>query len=115
MSRRSGQGVRTITTTHKLSKYFSRIRDLVFAEKFKEAEKIVDDHFYGIPKSQEAYQPIGDLILSFPDTNVTDYRRELDMETGVAKISYRQGDASIHTSGIRFLARPGSCRSYQFR
>jgi alpha-L-fucosidase 2 len=73
--------------------YFSRIRDLVFAEKFKEAEKMVDDHFYGIPKSQEAYQPIGDLILSFPDANVTDYRRELDMETGVATISYRQGDA----------------------
>ena len=75
--------------------YFSRIRELVFAEKFKEAEKMVDDHFYGIPKSQEAYQPIGDLILSFPDANVTDYRRELDMETGVATINYRQGDAVI--------------------
>ena len=75
--------------------YFPRIRDLVFGEKYKEAEKMADDHFYGIPKSQEAYQPIGDLVLSFPDVNVTDYRRELDMETGVATVSYHQDDAVI--------------------
>ncbi len=76
-------------------KYFAQIRDLVFADKFQEAEKLANEHFYGIPKSQEAYQPIGDLLLSFADANVTDYRRELDMETGVAKVSYRQGDAVI--------------------
>jgi alpha-L-fucosidase 2 len=74
-------------------RYFPQIRDLVFAEKFQEAEKMANDHFYGIPKSQEAYQPIGDLLLSFADANITDYRRELDMETGVVKVSYRQGDA----------------------
>ncbi|MEJ2078431.1 MAG: DUF1593 domain-containing protein [Acidobacteriota bacterium] len=76
-------------------KYFAQIRDLVFADKFQEAEQLVNEHFYGIPKSQEAFQPIGDLLLSFADTNVTDYRRELDMETGVATVSYRQGDAVI--------------------
>ena len=52
-------------------------------------------HFWGIPKAQEAYQPIGDLILTFESTNFTDYRRELDMETGIAKVSYRSGDAVI--------------------
>ena len=76
-------------------KYFAQIRDLVFADKFQEAERMANDHFWGIPKSQEAYQPIGDLLLSFSDADVTDYRRELDMETGVAKVSYRQGDAVI--------------------
>ena len=76
-------------------KYFPQIRDLVFADKLQEAEKMADDHFFGIPKAQEAYQPIGDLVLTFPDTNFTDYRRELDMETGVARVSYRQGDALI--------------------
>jgi len=75
--------------------YFARIRDLVFAEKFQEAERMVNDHFYGKPKAQEAYQPIGDLLLSFGATNVTEYRRELDMETGIAKVSYRSGDAVI--------------------
>jgi alpha-L-fucosidase 2 len=76
-------------------KYFPQIRDLVFADKFQEAEKMANDHFWGIPKAQEAYQPIGDLLLSFGTTNFTDYRRELDMETGVAKVSYRSGDAVI--------------------
>jgi alpha-L-fucosidase 2 len=75
--------------------YFPQIRDLVFAGKFQEAERMVNDRFYGKPKAQEAYQPIGDLLLSFGATNFTDYRRELDMETGVAKITYRQGDAVI--------------------
>jgi alpha-L-fucosidase 2 len=46
-------------------KYFPMIRDLVFAEKYKEAEKMVNDHFYGIPANQQAYQPIGDLLLDF--------------------------------------------------
>ncbi len=68
---------------------------MVFASKFQEAEKLANDHFWGIPKAQEAYQPIGDLILSFGSTSFTDYRRTLDMETGIAKVSYRIGDAVI--------------------
>jgi len=67
--------------------YFPQIRDLVFADKFQEAEKMVNDHFYGKPKAQEAYQPIGDLLLSFGSTNFTDYRRELDLATGLAALS----------------------------
>ena len=44
-------------------KYFEKIKDLVFADKFQEAEKMADEHFYGIPAAQQAYQPIGDLLL----------------------------------------------------
>jgi alpha-L-fucosidase 2 len=75
--------------------HFPKIRDLVFADKFQEAEKMANEHFWGIPKAQEAYQPIGDLVLSFDAINVTAYRRELDLETGVAKVTYRSGDAVI--------------------
>ena len=46
-------------------KYFGQIRDLVFADKFQEAEKLVDEHFFGVPAAQQAYQPLGDLLLSF--------------------------------------------------
>jgi alpha-L-fucosidase 2 len=77
-------------------KYFAQIRDLVFAGKFQEAEKMADDHFWGIPKAQQAYQPLGDLQLAFDGVeNVTDYRRELDMESGVAKVTFRAGDATF--------------------
>ncbi|MFC1761084.1 glycoside hydrolase N-terminal domain-containing protein [Planctomycetota bacterium] len=76
--------------------YFPKIRDLVFAEKFQEAEKMADEHFFGIPKWQHAFMPIGDLMLSFNGAgNVTDYYRELDMETGVAKLTYSDGDANF--------------------
>jgi alpha-L-fucosidase 2 len=46
-------------------KYYPRIKELVFAEKFQEAEKMVNEHFWGIPKAQQAYQPLGDLLLDF--------------------------------------------------
>jgi alpha-L-fucosidase 2 len=76
--------------------YFPQIRDLVFAGKFQEAERMADEHFWGIPKAQQAYQPIGDLLLKFDGaTPIQDYRRELDMETGITKVSYRVGDASF--------------------
>ena len=76
--------------------YFPQIRDLVFGGKFQDAEKMSDDHFWGIPKGQQAYEPIGDLLLKFDGAdNVQDYRRELDMETGMAKVSYRVGDATF--------------------
>lgn len=87
--------------------YFPMIRQLVAEQRFQEAEKMADDHFFGEPKAQQAYQPLGDLLLSFvyglpgnrgqvaltgvpgqPD-EVSDYRRELNMKTGIVKIRYR--------------------------
>jgi alpha-L-fucosidase 2 len=76
--------------------YFPRIRDLVFSGKYQEAEKMVDEHFYGIPAAQQAYQPLGDLMLSFDNIDgAEDYRRELDMETGITKVSYRCGKVTF--------------------
>ncbi len=75
-------------------RYFGRIRDLVVAGKFQEAEKLVDEHFQGVPAAQQAYQPLGDLLLSFDgEQTAMDYRRELDLETGIALVRYRVGDA----------------------
>jgi len=47
-------------------KYFPQIRDLVFAGKFQEAEKMADEHFYGVPAAQQAFQPWA--ICCFPST-----------------------------------------------
>jgi alpha-L-fucosidase 2 len=76
--------------------YFPKIRDLVFAGKFQEAEQMADQHFFGVPAAQQAFQPLGDLLLQFDGIdNPGEYHRELDLETGVAKISYRAGDAEF--------------------
>jgi len=75
-------------------RYFPQIRDLVFAGKFQEAERMADTNFYGRPAAQQAFQPLGDLLLTVDGVEqAEDYRRELDMETGVAKIAFRVGDA----------------------
>ena len=78
-------------------KYFNKIKDLVFADKFSEAEKMVDEHFYGKPVGQQAYQPIGDLLLNFKVTgdSIRDYYRELDMETGIVKVTYKEGNVKM--------------------
>ncbi len=77
--------------------YFDNIKDLVFADKFKEAEKMVNGHFYGKPAAQQAYEPLGDLLLNFTVSgdSIKDYYRELDMETGVVKVSYKEGDVKM--------------------
>ena len=71
--------------------YYDQIKELMYAKKYKEAEKLVDEHFYGKPANQQTYVPVGDLLLDFkPGAEVTDYYRELDMETGVVKVNYTQ-------------------------
>ena len=79
------------------NKYFEKIKNLVFDDKYKEAEKLADEHFYGIPAAQQAYQPVGDLLLDFKETgdSIKDYYRELDMETGIVKVSYTDGDVKM--------------------
>ena len=77
--------------------YFDKIKELVFEGKFKEAEVMVNEHFYGRPVAQQAYQPLGDLLLDFSMSgdSIRDYYRELDMETGVVKVSYTDGDVKM--------------------
>ncbi|MDR2497143.1 MAG: glycoside hydrolase family 95 protein [Tannerellaceae bacterium] len=72
-------------------KYFPQIRDLVFDGKFKEAEKMADEHFYGKPVGQQAYEPLGDLRLLFYGVDANEvgrYVRDLDMATGITSVSY---------------------------
>jgi alpha-L-fucosidase 2 len=77
--------------------YFGQIKDLVFESKYEEAEKLADEHFYGKPGTQQAYQPLGDLLIDFAVSgdSIKDYYRELDMETGIVSISYTDGDVKM--------------------
>ncbi len=78
--------------------YFEKIKQLAFADKFNEAEKMANEHFYGKPAAQQAYQPLGDFILNFKETgdSIKDYYRQLDLETGVVNISYTIGKVKMH-------------------
>jgi alpha-L-fucosidase 2 len=75
-------------------KYFRQVKDLVFADKFKEAEKMADEHFYGKPVGQAAYEPLGNLEFLFygiDDAETSNYRRSLDMGNGITSVSFSYG------------------------
>lgn len=73
-------------------------RELIFAGKYKEAEKLIDAKMLG--RRTESYQPLGDLWLEQGDpatetdrSGLRGFRRELDLVTGVATTVYRIGEA----------------------
>jgi alpha-L-fucosidase 2 len=71
------------------------IRRLVFDGKEKEVTLLIREKFLSDPVRQMPYQPFGDLVLHFPDHDgATDYRRELDLNTAIATVSYRVGDVT---------------------
>ena len=66
------------------------IRRLVFAGQWLEAQALCDEKFMGKPIKQMPYQTMGDLRLLFPEhKEVTEYRRELDLETAIARVVYK--------------------------
>jgi alpha-L-fucosidase 2 len=72
------------------------IRRLVLAGKFDQAQQLFDAKVMGNPVEQMKYQPLGNLFLEFPDhTNAVNYRRELDLNTAIAGVTYRVGEVTF--------------------
>jgi len=70
------------------------VQRLLFEGKNAEATEIAGKKMMGVPCRVKSYQSLGDLFLEFPDTAESDdYRRELDLDTGIARITYRKGNA----------------------
>jgi len=68
-----------------------KMRQLLWAGKQKEAEELAMREFMSVPLRQAAYQAFGDLLLDFPDVrehDVTGYRRELNLDTGIASVEF---------------------------
>jgi alpha-L-fucosidase 2 len=77
-------------------RFLPQIRQLLFEGKQKEAEDLAGREFMSVPLRQKAYQAFGDLRLHLAGhENAADYRRELDLDSAVAKVSYRLGDVSF--------------------
>jgi len=71
------------------AKYLPQIRELLKQEKFEEARLLGDKHMMGTPKNQQAYQSLGALSIDFGNPNeFKDYRRSLDMSTGITSMRY---------------------------
>jgi len=67
------------------------IRRLLFAGDVARAHDLFGRSMMGVPYEQMKYAPLGDLLLSFPARGAaTEYRRELDLDEGVARVSYQR-------------------------
>ncbi len=86
-----------ITTT------YDDVRALLAEGKPLEAEAIIKSKWLG--RSQQSYQPLGDLWLEIEgDGEVSAYRRWLDLRTAVAGVSYARGGATF--SREMFVSHP---------
>ncbi|MBV9864574.1 MAG: glycoside hydrolase N-terminal domain-containing protein [Abitibacteriaceae bacterium] len=87
------------------AKFLPQIRQLLWDGKQREAEDLAGKEFMSIPLGQKAYQPFGDLTLHFAGLEeVTDYRRDLNLDTGIAQVSYRVGDVTYQRTA--FASQP---------
>lgn len=67
-------------------------RRLIFEGKYKDAHNLVGAKMMANPIKQMPYEPVGDLKLSFEGhDNFTNYRRELDLNSAIARVSYKVG------------------------
>ena len=69
----------------------AKIRELLWAGQQKEAEELALREFMSVPLRQKAYQALGDLELEIPGVVAAEaqgYRRELDLDTGIATVQY---------------------------
>lgn len=77
-------------------KHLPEIRRLLLDGKQKEAEKLADKEFMSQPLRQMAYQPCGDLYINTPGEDASrNYRRWLDLDTGVATTEWSEGGTTV--------------------
>ncbi|MGF1585574.1 MAG: glycoside hydrolase N-terminal domain-containing protein [Bacteroidales bacterium] len=69
--------------------YLEQIRNLLNQCKQQEATNLAMENFMSIPLRQKAYQPFGDLLITFPGhKGATGYYRELNLSTAKVNVSY---------------------------
>ncbi len=65
----------------------------LYTARQKAAEDLAGKEFMSVPLHQMEYQPFGDLHLQFTGHDaVTNYRRELDLDTAISAVEYQVGD-----------------------
>ena len=89
------EGAPQDTNNPKALEALPKVQQLLFEDKNEEATKLAGETMLGVPHRVKSYQSLGDIILEFPHDDVTDYRRELDLDTGVTKTTYRCGDVEF--------------------
>ncbi len=80
---------------YEAQRHLAKARELVFAGKVVEAQRLIGDRMLG--RDVEAYLPLGAISVSHVSEGVgaTEYRRELDIERGIAAVRYERAGMSV--------------------
>lgn len=80
--------------------YLPKVRDLIFAGKYEEAQTMADELMAGKPRFLQSYVTLGDLYLEYDrPKQVSNYRRDLDITSGITSVRY-EIDGSVFTQEV---------------
>ncbi|MBU3024194.1 glycoside hydrolase family 95 protein [Zobellia galactanivorans] len=74
----------------------TKLQKLILEGKTLEANAFGLENMTAAPASFRSYEPLGDIVLDFKDTtHISNYKRVLDLETGISKVTYRTEDSEM--------------------
>ncbi|KAG9570096.1 glycoside hydrolase family 95 protein, partial [Aureobasidium melanogenum] len=79
-------------------KHLPKLRELVREGHHAQAEKLVNRAFCGSPSGQRHFEPLATVKVEFGHEadKVTDYRRELDLDTATHRMEYNYDGAKVN-------------------
>lgn len=84
-----------------------KIRKLIRDGKLEEAQELTMYALSGVPNSERAYQTAGECYINLHGLGeIEEYKRELDLETGIASVTY-QADGVIYKREVIASAAAG--------
>lgn len=91
------------------------VRDLLERGEISKAEALMSEAMSGCPEGMHPYQTLGDLYFFFrgyAEEEVTEYKRELDLERAVSTVSFKVGDTLYKRE--TFISKPADCMVMRF-
>ncbi|URZ15681.1 glycoside hydrolase family 95 protein [Clostridium felsineum] len=75
-------------------KYLPKVRELLFEGQIKKAQCLTELAMFATPEDERHYEPLGDIFIKFEnhDKEIKNYKRELDLDNAIAKVSYKIED-----------------------
>ena len=88
------------------------VRRLLADRRYADAATLASESVMAKPLAQMPYQTLGDLSLTFGAVDTVErYRRDLDLTTATAHVSYTVGATTFNARGLRERAGPGDRRA----
>ncbi len=69
-----------------------KVQELILGNSLKDAVALAEKTMIGTPPRVRSYQTLGDLYIEFGEREINNYTRELDLETGICRVSYTVGE-----------------------